>query len=262
MYGKRLEVNLLLITGAITPLENIRRCLQKVGLKAHHFISSALASARSTTTPEEREAGVCVLDIGAASTDLAVFQDGAVRFIRTLPMGGMHLTNDLAVGLKTTLNEAQKLKHAYGAAVDLIEEEISIPGLSESGPRTISRRMLSQILQPRMDEILMMCKSELSKEGVDEALPSGIVITGGAGHLKGILSSAERVFRLPVRVGRPGGLGGMSDMVTSPSYATAVGLMELGYEISDELQFFANLFEKKGLRRVQSQLNRWFKDFF
>lgn len=263
MYGKRLEVNVQLITGSITPLENIRRCLNKVGLKAHQFVSSPLASARAVASNEEKEVGVCVVDMGAASTDLAVFQEGALKWIRSIPIGGMHLTNDLAVGLKTTLIEAQRLKHHYGAqTLGYDDEQIEIPGLSGCDSRRIERRMLATILQPRIDEILSLVRNELAKQGIDEVLPSGIVMTGGTANLKGIIEAAERVFRLPVRVGKPSGLGGLSDMVSAPAYSTAVGLLQLGFEENEELQYFAELYEKKGLSRVQSRFSRWVKDFF
>lgn len=263
MYGKRLEVNLQVITGSITALENIRRCLSKVGLKAHHFISNPLASARAVATAEEREAGVCVVDIGAASTDLAVFQLGTLRWIRSIPIGGVHLTNDLAVGLKTPLTDAQKLKHKYGCSSRVNEEElIEIPGVSGLEPRLVKRSLFSTILQPRLEEILSLVKTELAKEGVDESLPSGIVITGGVAHLQGMMEATERVFRLPVRLGRPSGLGGLSDMVSSPVYSTLVGLLQLGFEESDELQYYSTLYEKQGLKKVQAQVSRWLKDFF
>jgi cell division protein FtsA len=263
MYGKRLEVQLQMITASITPMENLRRCLQKVGLKVNHFISNPLASGRAVVTPEAKEAGVCVVDIGAASTDIAVFQEGALRWIRSLPIGGMHLTNDLAVGLKTSLQDAEKIKFQYGCVYHPdLEEMIEIPGLSGQDPRVLERRMIATILQPRLDEILVLIRNELAKEGVDEALPSGIILTGGVSHLKGILQAAERVFRLPVRIGRPSGLGGLSDMVSSPSYSTLVGLLQLAYEENEELQYYTQLYEKKGMRRAQLKFSRWFKDFF
>jgi cell division protein FtsA len=188
MYGKRLEVRLQIISGAVTPLENLRRCLQKVDLKLTQFVSNPLASARAVLNQAERDAGVCVVDIGATSTDLCVYHDGAFRWLRSLPIGGMHLTNDLAVGLKTNLTEAQRLKHNYGAVVsEFYEEEIEIAGLADLEPRRIHRRMLSTILQPRLDEIFTLVKNELAAHGVDESLPSGVVITGGASTLKGLL---------------------------------------------------------------------------
>ena len=263
MYGKRLEVDLQIITGSITPLENVRRCLQKAGLKTHQFISSHLASARAVISEAEKSSGVCVVDIGAALTDITVYQEGALRFIRSIPIAGNHLTNDLAVGLKTNLSDAQRLKHTYGATVSPdLDEEIEIPGLAGVEPRFIHRRLLATILQPRLDEIFGMVRNELAKEGADESLPSGIVITGGSAHLKGLLESAERVFRLPVRLGKPSGLGGLTDMVSGPAYSTLVGLLQLGLEESEELQFFAGLYEKRGITKVHAQLTRWFKDFF
>ncbi len=263
MYGKRLEVNVQLITGSITPLENIRRCLQKVGQTAHQFISSPLASARAVATQDEKEAGVCVVDIGSASTDLAVFQEGTLKWIRSIPIGGVHLTNDLAVGLKTNLIEAQKLKHQYGALLsEFDEEKIEIPGLAGNDTRWIDRRLMMTILQPRIDEVLMLIRNELAKQGIDEALPSGVILTGGTANLKGLMAASERVFRLPVRIGKPRGLGGLTDMVSSPAYSTAVGLAELGFEENEELQYYAGLFEKKGIQRVRTQFSRWFKDFF
>ncbi|MBN8555787.1 MAG: cell division protein FtsA, partial [Deltaproteobacteria bacterium] len=140
--------------------------------------------------------------------------------------------------------------------------KIEIPGLSGCEPRMIERRMLATILQPRTDEILTLVRNELAKEGVDEALPSGVVITGGVAHLKGLMQAAERVFRLPVRIGKPVGLGGLSDMVSGPAYSTLAGLLQVGFEESEELQYYANLYEKKGVKRFQTQVSRWFRDFF
>ena len=263
MFGKRLEVRLQIISGAVTPLENIRRCLGKAGLKVNHFVSNAIASAHSTLREDERESGVCMIDIGAAATDICVYQEGAFRWLRSLPIGGLHLTNDLAVGLKTTLQEAQKLKHHYGIVVsDYVDEEIEIPGLADLEPRRIYRRMLATILQPRVDEILGLIKNELSSQGLDDSLASGVVITGGGSLLKGLLPSAERIFRLPVRLGKPEGMRGLSDLVASPACATVVGLAESALEMSDELQFQVGLFQQKGIGKMRRQLGRWMRDFF
>ncbi len=263
MFGKRLEVRLQIISGAVTPLENIRRCLSKSGLKVSHFVSNALASSASTLRNDEKESGVCIIDMGAAATDIAVFQEGSFRWLRSLPVGGLHLTNDLAVGLKTTLAEAQKLKHHYGIALsDYLDEEVEIPGLADMEPRRIYRRLLSTILQPRVDEILNLIKNELSHQGMDETLASGLVLTGGTSLLKGLLPSAERIFRLPVRLGKPEGLRGLSDLVASPTCATVVGLAETALQMSDELQFHAGLFQQKGIGKVRRQLGRWMRDFF
>jgi cell division protein FtsA len=263
MFGKRLEVNVQIVTGSISSLENIRRCLSKAGLQSHRFISTSVASARAVAAPDEKEAGVAIVDIGAATTDIAVYQAGCLRWIRSLPVGGMHLTNDLAVGLKMNLKDAEVLKCRMGCPSGVnLEELVEIPSLSGGEPRQMPRRMVSTVLQPRLDEILHFARQELAKEGVDEVLPSGVVLTGGVTHLQGILESAERVFRLPVRLGRPTGLGGLSDMVSSPSYSSLVGLVQLGYEESEELQYESSLFDKRGMSRFHAKVSRWMKDFF
>lgn len=263
MYGRRLEANTQLITGSVTTLQNIRRCLDKASIKNYQFFSNIVASARAVVGREEREAGVCVVDIGAATTDIAVFQDDTLSWIKTLSVGGAHLTNDLAVGLKTSLTEAERLKLQYGSvSSEASSDEIEIPGVVGDEPRRIDRSVFSMILQPRLEEILQMVRNELAKQGVDETLPSGVVFTGGTAQLRGLLEAAGRVFRVPVRLGRPSRLGGLSEMISSPTYATLVGLCQLGYEQSDELRFMTDYFEKKGVRRLQVQVARWLKDFF
>lgn len=263
MFGKRLEVSVQIITGSITPLENIRRCLQKAGVRADRMIAQSLASARAVLNMAEKEAGVCCVDIGASSTDLAVFQEGGLRWIRSLPVGGHHLTSDLAVGLKTTLADAEKLKHQYGCTFQTdLEENVMIPGLTGQEPRIVQRRLLTTILQPRMDEILMLVRGELAKEGLDEALPSGVVITGGAAHLIGMMEASERVFRLPVRLGKPQGLGGLTEMVGSPSYSTAVGLLQLAFEESEELRSISERFSAQGWEKFKVTVSHWVRDFF
>lgn len=262
MYARRLEVHIQLITGSITTLQNIRRTVSKASPQNIHFISSPLAAARAVLSPEEKEAGVCVVDIGAASTDLAIFSEGVLRNIRSLSIGGMHLTNDLAVGLKTPLSEAEKIKCQFGLSLGAWQESFEIPGLSGGENRVFERRMLTTILQPRIEEILELVRNELAKEGVDESLPSGLVLTGGASLTKGFLEVAEEILPLPVRLGRPSRLGGLSEMISSPAYATLVGLVQCGFEESDELRSYSTIFQKSGIQKVQVQLSKFFKDFF
>jgi len=263
MYGRRLEAHIQLVTGAVTTLQNIRRCLSKASLEAQHFVSMPLASARAVVSQEEKEAGVCVVDIGAASTDVVVFQDGVLSWLQSISIGVMHLTNDLAVGLKTNLVDAERLKHQYGSHLHSeTEAQIEIPGLSGCDSRIIDRRMMTTILQLRVEEILQLVRNELAKRGADESLPSGIVLTGGTSSLKGIVNIAHRIFSLPVRLGRPERLGGLSEMISSPAYSSLVGLLQLGFEESEDLRYFANFYKKKGLKRVQAQLSRWMRDFF
>jgi cell division protein FtsA len=267
MYGRRLEVNIQLITGAITTLQNIRRALSKYGPQNLRFISSPLAAARAVLTNEEKEAGVCVVDIGAASTDLAIYESGVLSSIRSIGLGGMHLTNDLAVGLKTNLSDAEKIKCQYGLSYNSthggsFHEEIEIPGLSGQEPRLIERRLLTTILQPRMEELLELVRNELAKEGVDESLPSGLVFTGGASLTKGLIELSQRLLPLPVRVGRPHKLGGLSEMISSPAYSVLVGLVQLGFEESEELKYYSSIHHQSGVKKIRSQVSAFFKDFF
>lgn len=263
MYGRRLEAHIQLVTGSITTLQNIRRCLTKSEVKAQHFILNSLASARAVLSAEEKEAGVCVVDIGSACTDIAVFQEGSLRFIKTISIGGMHLTNDLAVGLKTSLSEAESLKIQYGCVSHFgLHEEIEIPAVSGLETRRVERSLLGTIMQPRVEEMMQLVRNELAKQGLDEALPTGVVLTGGTAALKGLLEVAQRVFQLPVRLGKPERLGGLSEMISSPAYSTLVGLIQMGFEESEDLKYFASFYEKKGIKRVHAQFSKWVKDFF
>lgn len=263
MYGRRLEVDIQLITGSVTILQNMRRALQRVGLEAQHFISTPCASARAVLKESEKESGVCLVDIGASTSDLALYQDGVLKALHSIPLGGMHLTNDLAVGLKTSLQEAEELKLEYGCfRVDEPHHQVRISGLAGEEPRYISQSLIPSILEARMDEILSLIKSQLAHWGVDEALPSGVVLTGGAALMKNLIPSAQNVFRLPVRVGKPERLGGLSEMISNPGFASLVGLVQLGFEENEEMNYFAKLYQKKGLQKVQSQVGRWLKDFF
>jgi len=263
MYGRRLEAQVQIVTGAVTTLQNIRRCLQKAGLEGQQFISTPYASARAVLSSTERESGVCVVDIGAASTDVVVFQEGVLSWIQTLSIGGMHLTNDLAVGLKTNLVDAEQLKQQYGCPLDVDRyEKIEIPGLSGEETRRIDRRLVTTILQPRLEEILQLVRNELGKRGVDENLPTGIVFTGGGALLKGLCEVAERIFALPVRLGRAERMGGLSEMISSPVYSGLVGLTQLGFEQNEDLRSVASFYQKKGINKVRAQLGRWVREFF
>ena len=263
MYGRRLEARVQIVTGAVTTLQNIRRCLQKADLDADAFISHPLASARAVVGAQEREAGVCVVDIGAASTDMVVFQDGVLSWLQSISIGGMHLTNDLAVGLKTSLNDAEEIKHRYGCVLQPDPyEKVEIVGLAGAEMRQIDRRLITTILQPRVEEILQLVRNELAKRGVDESLPSGIVLTGGSSLLKGILDVSHSVFSLPCRLGRPERLGGLSEMISTPVYSSLVGLIQLGFEQSEDLKYMASVYQKKGVKKFQAQVFRWMKDFF
>lgn len=263
MYGRRLEASVELITGSITSLQNIRRCIQKAGISHSRFIAAPLALGRAVLTEEEKEAGVCIVDIGSASTDLAVFEGGVLRWMRSINMGGMHLTNDLAVGLKVSLNEAESLKKTYGCPRQFeTGEAIELQGFAGGDSRRISKQSMATILQARIEEILLLIRRELAKEGVDESLPTGVVLTGGSSQLKGLLPLAQQVFPLPVRLGKAQRLGGLSEMISSPSYSVLVGLVQLGFEESEDLNAMANYYQSKGLKKMRARMSKWIQDFF
>ena len=263
MYGRRLEAHIQLVTGSVTSLQNLRRALSKAELQPQHFILNSLASARAVLRPEEKQSGVCLVDLGAASTDILVFQDNMLRFVKSISIGGLHLTNDLAVGLKVGLAEAENLKLNY-ASVDQAddEDEIEVSSFNGLENRKIDRALLRTIVQPRIEEILQMVRNELSKEGLDESLPTGVVLTGGGAALKGILDVAQRVFRLPVRLGKPERLGGLSEMISAQAFSTLVGLIQIGFEQNEDLKFYTNLHGKTGFKKVHAQISKWMKDFF
>lgn len=263
MYGRRLEARIEIVTGAVTSLQNIRRALQKANVKAEHFLVNSLAAARACLSEEEKEAGVCVVDIGAATTEICVFQDSMLKWMKSLPMAGLHLTSDLAVGLKTNITDAEKIKKQYGCSLRSSKaEKVQIPGFGDGEDRFVSRSLISSILQARAEELLELVRNELARQGQDESLPSGLVLTGGASQLKGLNLIAQQLFSLPVRTGQPSRLGGLSEMISSSSHSSIVGLVQMAFEQSDDLKVFSSFYEKKGLKKIQAQFSRWVKDFF
>lgn len=263
MYGRRLEARIEIVTAAVTNLQNTRRALQKVHLKAQHFLPNVLASSRACLGAEEKATGVCLVDMGGATTEIAVFQDSHLKWIRSIPMGGMHLTNDLAVGLKTHLKDAEKIKHQYGCPLQVSRtEKVQIPGFGEAEDRSVLRAHISSILQARAEELMDLIRSELARQGHDESLTSGIVLTGGGSQLKSLRELAQRHFNVPVRLGQPQRLGGLSEMIGSASFSSLVGLAQLAFEESEDLRTFASFYQKKGIRKIHAQFSQWVKDFF
>ena len=227
MSGVRLEARVHIVTTAISSAQNVIKCCKRAGLHVRDVLAP-LAAAEAVLTPEERELGVAVVDIGAGTTDLAVVHDGAVQHTAVLPVGGNHVTSDIAAGLRTPFAEAELLKQRFGsalAATASAEETIEVPGLGGRRAARLSRRMLAEIIEPRVEEIFALAKKELERAGCGPLLTSGIVLTGGGSVLSGMRDLAERVFRAPVRLGVPLRLSGLVDVVASPMYATAVGLV-------------------------------------
>jgi cell division protein FtsA len=231
MVGQRLEANVHIVTASGSTTQNIVTAVNRAGVRVDDTVLEPLASAEACLTQDERDLGVCLLDIGGGTTELIGYASGVVRHTAAVPVGGDHFTNDLAVGLRTPIPEAEKIKREHACA---FREQVSgdlaieIASVGDRPPRTVFARMLSDIVEPRAQELLMLIRDEFRRGGLESQIPAGIVLTGGGAHLRGLTELAERVFNLPVRVAAPRGLAGMSEEISQPEYATAVGLVLYG----------------------------------
>ena len=264
MSGSRLEVDVHIITGAVTSAQNIIKSVNRAGLDVVDMVLQPLASSEAVLTPEERELGVAMVDLGGGTTDLALFAEGSIRHTAVLPIGGQHLTTDLAIGLRTPQAEAERLKIRKGVAlVELVKDDemVDVPGVGDRPARTLCRKLLAEIIEPRVEEMFDLVRREIMRTGYEGILAAGVVITGGTSMLEGMLEAAERVLDLPVRRGVPNGVGGLRDIVSNPMYATGVGLILLARHHDGELE----LTGLRGGRRVGRALGRmraWMLEFF
>jgi cell division protein FtsA len=264
MSGTRLEVCVHIITGAVTSAQNIVKCVKRAGLETMDVVLQPLASSEAVLTQEEKDLGVMVVDIGGGTTDLAIFVEGAVRHTAVLPIGGNHLTNDIAIGLRTPPQEAEKLKIRYGCALtEMVKENETIEVSSVGGraPRIMSRQLLSEVIEPRAEEIFTLVATEIEKAGFEDKVPSGVVLTGGSSLTPGMVELCEQILNLPTRIGVPSNMGGLIDIVRSPMYSTGVGLLIYAYQ--SQASKMAVSSQKKGfVSRVNEKMKEWAKDFF
>ncbi len=268
MSGVRLEVKVHIVTGSITSAQNIVKCCYLAGLSVDELILGQLASAEATLTPEETEIGVAVVDIGGGTSDLAVYANGSIRHTAILPLGGNHITNDIAIGLRTPVEEAEKIKKKYGCALSKMvgaNETIEVPSVGGRKPRTLMRKTLADIIEPRVEEIIGLIHEEIRKSGYEKLLASGVVVTGGCANLEGLIELAEGVFSLPVRKGYPIGIGGLVDVVNNPIYATGVGLIIHGFQENkwkkggyEKREAFRRLLEQPLLKKVTEVIRKLF----
>ncbi len=231
MSGVRLEAKVHIVTGAVTSAQNIIRSAHRAGLDVVDIALQQLASSEATLAPDEKELGVALVDIGGGTTDIAVFHGGSLKHTAVLAVGGNHITSDIAVGLRTPMVEAERIKRRYGCALTSRiqkDETIEVPSVGGRKPRVLSRQILGEIIEPRVQEIFELVHSELMEEGYDSLITSGVVLTGGAVIMDGMTELAEQVLDVPVRRGVPRGIGGLVDVVSSPVYATGVGLVIYG----------------------------------
>ena len=262
MAGVRLESRVHIITASVTSTQNVIKCCHRAGLHVADVVLEPFASGEAVVTPEERELGVALIDIGGGTTDVVVFHNGAVKHTAVLPIGGNHLTNDIATGLRTPFADAEKIKQRFGCALsDMVrrDEQIEVPSVGGRSPRVLSRQILSQILEPRVEEIFTLVSKEVARAGFEEVLASGVVVTGGSTILEGLPELAEQVFHVPVRRGAPQQVGGLVDVVSSPMYATGVGLVLYGLRQSN-----GNGHQRSGKLwgRVRERVNELFREIF
>jgi cell division protein FtsA len=231
MSGVRLEANVHLVTGAASAAQNIMKCIQRCGLSVDELVPSAVASARAVLTQDERELGVCLVDIGAGTTDLSIYTQGAIRHTAALPIGGDQVTNDIAQFVRTPTANAEEIKIRYACALAQLataEETIQVPSVGDRPPRRLARQTLAEAVQPRYEEIFEMVQAELRRSGLEELTRAGIVLTGGGAKMEGVVELAEELFHMPVRLGVPQHVSGLSDVVSNQIHASGVGLLLYG----------------------------------
>jgi cell division protein FtsA len=262
MAGVRLEARIHIVTAAQSYGQNLNKCCERAGITPGELMFEPLASADAALFPEERELGVALIDIGGGTTDVIVFLNGAVMHTAVLPIGGNHLTSDVAAGLRTPLSDAERLKISHGVATNLIvgrEEMVQVPGVGGREPRVIARRLLGEIIEPRMEEIFAMAQRELIRSGVSDSLASGVVLVGGTSLLEGTQELAERIFNLPVRRGLPINLKGMPEELMKPMYTTAAGLM---LHAGNGRGYQNGLARYGRLGWIRTRVTDWVRDFF
>ena len=263
MSGVRLEAKVHIVTAAVTSTQNIIRCCNRTGLEVKDIVLGQLAASEAVLIPDEKELGAALVDIGGGTTDLVVFSQGAVRQTAVFGLGGNHLTNDIAVGLRTPLVESEKIKTKYGCALTAMvkkEEMIEVPSVGGRRSRSLSRQILAEIIEPRMEEIFSLVHREILKSGYENLIPSGVVLAGGTASLEGLPELVEQIFNLPVRRGYPAGVGGLMDVVNNPMYATGVGLVLYGKRYGSEGRVKNN---ERGLFGKMGQgVKKFFSEFF
>jgi len=263
MTGHRLEVETNIVTGASTAVQNVIKCVHAAGFDIEDVVCSGLAAGEGVLTAQEQELGVCVIDIGAGCTSVVVYDEGSVRHLAVLPVGGNHVTSDIAIGLRTTLDEAEGLKLNYGHTLpDVIDhgEKVEVRQVGGDRINALPRRFLAEIIGPRMVEIFHMAREEVRKSGFEGLLPAGVVVTGGGSRLMGTIDAAQGVFNTSIRLGQPVGVGGLADRAPGPSFAVSMGLVKWGSR--PVARAYANARQQVGIGSTYQKTVRWLRDFF
>lgn len=263
MSGVRLEARVHMVTGAVSAADNITKCVRRCGLEVDDIVLQQLAASQAVLTEDEKELGVCLVDIGGGTTDIAVFTGGSIRHTAVIPIAGHQVTNDIAVALRTPTQHAEDIKVRYACALGQLtnpEETIEVPSVGDRPPRRLSRQALAAVVEPRYEELLSLVQAELRKSGFEDLIPAGVVLTGGSSKMEGVTDLAEEVFHLPVRTGSPKGVSGLSDVVRNPMYSTGVGL--LGFAARNQGLGQAGLGGEPTVNALWGRMKSWFRGNF
>jgi cell division protein FtsA len=264
MSGIRMEAKVHMVTGAESASQNITKCIQKCGLEVDDIVLEQLASSYAVLTEDEKELGSCLVDIGGGTTDIAVFQGGAIQHTAVIPIAGDQVTNDIAVSMRTPTQYAEDIKIKYACALSQLanpDETIEVPSVGDRPPRRLARQTLAEIVEPRFEELFSLIRNELRRSGFEESIPAGIVITGGSAKMEGAVELAEEVFHVPVRLGSPQYIEGLADVVRNPIHATGVGLLIYGRDSMDGRNYNKASI-KNSISDKMDQIKDWFRKQF
>lgn len=263
MSGVRLEAKVHMVTGAVSAAQNIIKCVRRCGLEVDDIILEQLASSHSVLTDDEKELGVCLVDIGGGTTDIAVFTEGAIRHTAVIPIAGDQVTNDIAVALRTPTQYAEEIKIKYACALTQLasaDETIEVPSVGERPDRRLARQTLAEVVEPRYEELFTLIQAELRRSGFEDLCAAGIVLTGGSSKMEGAVELAEEVFHMPVRLGLPQYVTGLVDVVRNPIHSTGVGLLLFGYQNRAMRESEARM--GNGFKSVWNRMKNWFHGNF
>ena len=265
MSGVRLEAKVHIVTGAVSAAQNITKCVERCGLAVEDIILEQIASSYAVLTEDEKDLGVCLVDIGGGTTDIAIFLDGAIRHSAVIPIAGDQVTNDIAVALRTPTKYAEQIKLAHGSCMPTMVDAnsvIEVPSVARREPKKVSQKALSEVIAARYEELFTLILAELRRSGFEDLIAAGIVITGGASQIEGSVELAESVFHMPVRLGMPQHVAGLKDVLGSPIYATGVGLLLYGYQQETAGQPRHRLSSSSSMKGVWSRMRNWFQGNF
>ena len=263
MTGVRLAAKVHLVTGAVSAAQNITKCVKRCGLEVHEIVLEQVASSKAVLTDDEKELGICMVDIGGGTTDIAIFNNGEIHHTAVIPIAGDQVTNDIAVALRTPIPNAEDIKIRYACALTQLtnhEETIEVPGVGDRPPRRLARQILAEVVQPRYEELFTLVQDELRRSGYENFIAAGIVLTGGSSRMEGVIELAEEIFHMPVRLGLPQFVSGLAENVKNPIYATGVGLLLHAHEQVQDSMTGINV--NSGVKGIWGRIKSWYQGHF